>query len=66
MWLTKVNEHATNDVTTQQSSKYAHLKNNAKCNFVFNHEKQYATTCNAQNSFFSNANVIIPIWNPEH
>ena len=40
MWLINGNEHATSDVTTQQWSKYAHLKNNVKCNSVFKYEKK--------------------------
>ena len=32
MWLLKGNERASSDVTTQQWSKYAHLKNNSKWN----------------------------------
>ena len=39
MWFLKGNEHAASDVTTQQWSKYAHIKNYAKCNFIFKHEK---------------------------
>ena len=39
MWLLKGNERATSDVMTRQWSKYAHLKNNVKRNFVFKNEK---------------------------
>ena len=39
MWLIKGNECETSDITTQQWSKYAHLKNNAKHYLFFYHEK---------------------------
>ena len=47
MWLLKGNECETSDIMTQQWNKYAHLKNNAKCN-LFLWKRGYATTWNAQ------------------
>ena len=42
----KGNGRATNEVMTQQWNKYAHLTNNAKCNFV-EWKTGYATTWDA-------------------
>ena len=55
----RVNGHATNEFMTQQWNKYAHLSNNAKCNFV-EWKIEYATTWDT--SFPSNENAIIPKW----
>ena len=54
----KGNGHATNEVMTQQWSKYAELTSNAKCN-VYNEEKgmslhevqDFSFKCNCNNSY---------------
>ena len=67
MWLLKGNERATSDAMANQWSKYAHLKNNAKCNFVFKHEKVGMPLYVLQKIIsFSNANAILPIWKSKH
>ena len=46
-------------------SKYAHLTNNAKCNFVFKYENM---VCHYMRCIFfpSNDNATIPIWKLEY
>ena len=52
MWLLKGNECATSDIMTQQWNKYAHLKNNAKCNLSLNMKKGVCHYMKCTNFFF--------------
>ena len=52
MWLIKGNERATSDIMTLEWNKYAHLKNNAKCNLSLNIKKGVWHYMKCTNSFF--------------
>ena len=60
----KGNERATNDIMTHQWNKYAHLTNNAKCNFV--EMRKWGMPLHEMHVFPSNDNAIIPKWKPNY